>query len=409
MFAILSALSLESPALSSQEGQYKIAVGDVLTVTVYGDSGLTGTFPVGPDGTIGYPILGNVDVLGKSLEAVSDRIREDLSSHIANLAVAVAVKEYAPIFIVGDVQKPGRYEFRPGMIVLELFTLGGGLRETTALTDVSGLQLIQAQQDYEDMSLQLLSQEVRRARLMAELGGTEFSYSQAELGLGTDPNAVQKIIDSEMTLFRLRLARLEEEVRNLEAQKQHYVAEIETLEKSGVMRQEQFDLLSKDVDVSQELVTRGAASQAVLRERKRELLGMNQQLLEFGSFLARAQQNRNEIDRRILELRSTRKSEAANELTVIDLEIVRLRRKMAFSVQAMAEIGAAARRFSALDNLIKTEFSVVRQVNEEYKEFKVDEHTKIAAGDVVRVRLTLPAGTTGSPVPTGSARVGATD
>ncbi|WP_323690001.1 polysaccharide biosynthesis/export family protein [Rhizobium sp. AN95] len=108
---------------------YKVATGDVLTISVYGDPGLTGLFPVSADGTIGYPLLGNVNVVDQTVNEIGSRISRDLASHVANRSVAVAVKEYAPIFVVGDVQKPGKYEYRPGMIVLELFALGGGLRE----------------------------------------------------------------------------------------------------------------------------------------------------------------------------------------------------------------------------------------------------------------------------------------
>ncbi len=45
------------------------------------------------------------------------------------------------------------------------------------------------------------------------------------------------------------------------------------------MRSQQLELLDMDVNASKELVTRGAASEAALRERKRELLSMNQQVL----------------------------------------------------------------------------------------------------------------------------------
>ncbi len=98
------------------------------------------------------------------MNEIAVRISRELASHVANRSVAVAVKEYAPIFVVGDVQKPGKYEYRPGMIVLELFALGGGLRESNAQRDTSGIQLIAAQQEYEDMSMQLLSQDIRRVR-----------------------------------------------------------------------------------------------------------------------------------------------------------------------------------------------------------------------------------------------------
>ncbi|MCZ7852679.1 polysaccharide biosynthesis/export family protein [Agrobacterium salinitolerans] len=369
--------------------EYKVATGDVLTISVYGDPGLTGLFPVSADGTIGYPLLGNVNVIDQTVNEIGARISRDLARHVANRSVAVAVKEYAPIFVVGDVQKPGKYEYRPGMIVLELFALGGGLRESNTQRDTSGIQLIAAQQEYEDMSMQLLSQDIRRVRLEAELNDTEFEYKGDEIGLVRDRAALEKIVASETSLFRLRLSAQQDEKTNLEVQRQNFIQEIDTLQKSNVMRSQQLELLDMDVNASKELVTRGAASESALRERKRELLSMNQQVLESTSFLARAQQNKSEVERRILELKSKRHNDAATELRETSLDIMRLKKKLAFSLQSMAEIGSTARRVSSLEDMIQTKFFIVRQVAGTYSEIAADEHTQVRAGDVVRVRLSV--------------------
>lgn len=385
-------LAFASPSLA-QDASYKVAPGDTLAVTVYGDVGLSGVFPVSPEGTIGYPILGNISVKGQTLDEISGQINAGLKPHIPNLSAAVAIKEYAPVFIMGDVQKPGKYEFRPGMITLELFALGGGLREVTTQTDTSGVQLIAAQQDYEDQSLQLLSQDVKRARLEAELNDKPFDYPIPTQGIVRDPATVQNIVDSERQLYQLRLTNLDDDRSSLESQKQAYDEEIDMLQKSTLMRNQQFDLLKLDVDASQGLVTRGAASESVLRERQRELLAMNQQLLEAGSYLARAKQNKSEMERKLQELESKRKSDAATELRVVDLDMLRIRKKLEYSAQSMAEISAAARRVTNRAKVIQTQFSLVRLTDGQYQETTIDEHTQLQAGDLVRVRLAAPSET----------------
>jgi polysaccharide export outer membrane protein len=384
------------PASASKMQSYKVGAGDVLMITVYGDAGLTGLFPVSADGAIGYPLLGNIDVADKTVDEIGAQISRDLADHVPNRSAAVAIKEYAPIFIVGDVQKPGRYEYRPGMIVLELFALSGGLREPTARTDMSSIQLISAQQDYEDMSLQLLSQDVRRVRLEAERNNVAFEYNSNGPGLVRDAPTLEKIVEAEKSLYKLRRSVLQDEKTNLEVQRQNFVQEIYTLDKSNVMRNEQFQLLGLDVNASEELVSRGAASQSALRERKRELLAMNQQLLESTSFLARARQNKNEVERRILELENKRNNDAATELREIELDMVRLRRKMTFSLQIMAEIGAASRRVTNLEQTIQTKFSIVRHLSGEYDETEAGEQTTIRAGDVIRVSLVASGATESS-------------
>lgn len=390
---IISTLAvLLSPAsVMAQPQQYRVASGDVLSVSVYGDPDLTGLFPVSTDGTIGYPLLGNIDVINKTTTEIGAAINASLREHIPNLSVAVSVKEYAPIFVIGDIQNPGKYEFRPGMIALEAFALGGGLRQTDRALETSGVQLVAAQQEYDDTALQLLSQDIKRVRLEAEINGKPFEYDANATGTGVrDAATIQSMIAAERSLFELRLSTMESDRRNMEAQRDNYQEEIEMLEKSAALRNDQFNLVQLDVNASQGLVSRGAASESALRDRKRDLLAMNQQLLESGSFLARARQNKNEVERRIRELDDKRRNEAAAELRNITLDMIRLRKKMSAIVQTMAEIGAAAQRVTSLEQTVKTRFSVVRMVDGNYQEMPVEEHAEVKAGDIVRVQL-VPA------------------
>lgn len=159
------------------EGQaYRVGANDVLQVTVYGQPSLTGLYPVDVDGNIGYPIVGNIPVSGLTINEIGEKIAGSLSQHIPGLTVTATINQYAPVFVVGDVKAPGKYQFRPGMVALELMALGGGAgkAETPALT--AGMQLITVQQEYVDLQMQITAMTIRRARFEAELNGTEFNY-----------------------------------------------------------------------------------------------------------------------------------------------------------------------------------------------------------------------------------------
>ena len=160
VFACLHLLTASASPAFAQAPSYRVTNGDVLRITVYGDPGLSGSFPIGTDGTVGYPLLGNVAVTGKSVSEIREAIGTRLKEHIANLSVAVVVEAYAPVFVVGEVQKPGRYEFRPGMIALELFALGGGQKEALARGESAGIQLAGLRQDYADLGVPFLAQDV---------------------------------------------------------------------------------------------------------------------------------------------------------------------------------------------------------------------------------------------------------
>ncbi|MBA8878908.1 polysaccharide biosynthesis/export family protein [Phyllobacterium myrsinacearum] len=390
-FSSLLMFSFTAPRAYAAEAPYKIASGDVLLITVYGDTGLTGTFPVSVDGTIAYPILGNITVYNHTIAEIGQTITQSLLQHIPGLSASVAVKEYAPVFVIGDVQKPGKYEYRPGMIALELFALSGGLRQASDKLDTAGIQLVAARQEYADTSLQLFAQDVKRARLEAELNEKPFEYDLAS-GIDTieDKSDRQQVVDSERKLFDLRLSALESEATALQAQKKNYEEEITTLEQSTQLRNDEISLLEQNVKASQSLVDKGLTAQSTLRDTQRQLSAMRRDALEFGSFLARAKQNENAIEQRLLALRDSRSNDAAKDLRDIDLDIIRLRKKMAFIAQTMGEIGAAAQRVSSRDETVKLAFTVVRVVDGEYRETILSEHDMIRAGDILRAQLELP-------------------
>ncbi|MEK1886695.1 MAG: polysaccharide biosynthesis/export family protein [Phyllobacterium sp.] len=385
--SLLLLSSTASPAWAAEP--YKISTGDVLQVTVYGDAGLTGIFPVSVDGTIGYPILGNIPVANQTIPEVSNTISQALLQHIPGLSVSIAVKEYAPVFVIGEVKNPGKYEYRPGMIALELFALSGGLKEATDKMDTAGTQLVTARQDYSDTTLQLFAQSVKRARLAAELDNKPFEYVMEDVATEDQP-ARQQIVDGERRLFELRLSALHNEENSLRAQKDNYREEITTLEQSTKLRNDEITLLEQNVNASQTLVEKGLTSQSALRDTQRQLSSMRRDALEFGSFLARARQNENAIEQRILALNEQRANDAAKELRDMDLDIMRLRKKLTFIVQTMAEIGAAAQRATTRDRAVKLTFSVARMVDGKYMETEISEHDLIKAGDILRAQLSLP-------------------
>lgn len=392
--AVLGAvlLAITTGSADAAGAEYPVANGDVLRVTVYGDAGLSGSFPVGADGTIGYPLLGNLVVTGKSIEDIRKVIDDGLKVHIANLSVAVVVETYAPVYIVGEVQRPGKYEFRPGMIALELFALGGGQKEQLSENESGVSRLANLRLDYADLGVQLLAQDVKRTRLQAELDGQPFSYRASE-EIGTpDLRIVQQVVAAERTLFELRRASLEAELKSLEQQKIGYVEEIDTLEKSGKLRDGELALLSEDVRVASAMVERGLTSKTQLREKQREISATNRDVLEFGSFLARARQNLTVIDSQLISLRGQRRSEAAAELREVNIDILRLRRKMAYNIQAMAEAGIALQKKDG-SRQIAFRFSAIRMLDGTYQEVEVGQTDPVRAGDILRVSIVLDEAT----------------
>ncbi len=374
------------------DGQaYRVGANDVLQVTVYGQPSLTGLYPVDVDGNIGYPVVGNISVTGLTTNEISEKIAGSLSQHIPGLTVTATINQYAPVFVVGDVKAPGKYQFRPGMVVLELMALGGGAGKAESPALTAGMQLISAQQEYVDLQMQITAMAIRRARFEAELNGTDFTYTLPDQAAANKETVAltQKMLDGEKTVFNVRRNNLAAERRALEAQAASYGDEIQTLQQSIKLHDTEIGLLQENVDSSKSLVDRGLAAKSNLRDMERDLSATRRAALELASFLARARQNQLAMEQRIANLEEIRKSEAATNLQDIDLNIARMERRSNTQLQAMAEIAKSSGNISAATLRQKLVFSISRIVNGSFQDIVANESTEIKPGDILRVELDM--------------------
>jgi len=110
-------------------------VGDIFEIRVYGEKELSGSFRVGPDGTIRFPLVNEIPVKGRTAEDLADLLRERLADgFIRTPQVVVFVKEFRSkkIFVLGEVAKPGTFSYETGMNIVQAITMAGGLSSLSA-------------------------------------------------------------------------------------------------------------------------------------------------------------------------------------------------------------------------------------------------------------------------------------
>lgn len=114
-----------------EDAAYRIAPGDVLQVRVYSQDGLSGRERVREDGKLSIPLLQDVPAAGLTPTALAEQIQLRLKALINAPVVTISVVESRPVqvSVLGEVVRPGRYTFEPGMGVLEGLALAGGPSE----------------------------------------------------------------------------------------------------------------------------------------------------------------------------------------------------------------------------------------------------------------------------------------
>lgn len=109
---------------------YIVGEGDVLKITVYDHDDLTTITRVSGEGSITFPLLGEVNVKGLTLPQISQKIASLLSDgYIVNPQVSIFIQEFRSkkAFIIGEVNKPGLYVLPGQTTLLSLLSEAGGL------------------------------------------------------------------------------------------------------------------------------------------------------------------------------------------------------------------------------------------------------------------------------------------
>ena len=121
----------EAPDPSPAGNEYTISVGDVLSVQVWEQPGMSGRMRVRSDGRISLPFVNDVDAAGKTPVGLAGDLEAGLKSVVLNPKVTVVVEESKPqtmsISVLGEVAKPGVQALEPGAGVAQALAAAGGL------------------------------------------------------------------------------------------------------------------------------------------------------------------------------------------------------------------------------------------------------------------------------------------
>jgi polysaccharide biosynthesis/export protein len=109
--------------------EYLVGPGDKLDIAILGHTDLNRVAEVRGDGTIDFPLIGDVPVAGKALPQISREMTRTLGKdYIINPQVTVNIKEYGSqwVTVIGEVTKPGRQLLKQKMRLIDLLAEAGG-------------------------------------------------------------------------------------------------------------------------------------------------------------------------------------------------------------------------------------------------------------------------------------------
>ena len=131
LLAILPMAALaQNPATPPASDQsYTLNAGDVLDISVWREDDLQRQVLVLPDGTISFPLAGQIVAAGRTIEDVQQTISDRLERYIPGAVVTVSVLNVSgnKVYVIGAVNNPGEFQVTRSIDVMQALSLAGGL------------------------------------------------------------------------------------------------------------------------------------------------------------------------------------------------------------------------------------------------------------------------------------------
>jgi len=124
--------SAELPGDEAVSQNYQIGPEDSIEVQVWKNADLSRTVTVRPDGKISLPLIGDVQAAGLTAGQLTEAVTEKLQTYYKEPAqVTVIIHEVNSyvIYVLGEVNKQGKYIVRTGTTLLQAISLAGGFTQ----------------------------------------------------------------------------------------------------------------------------------------------------------------------------------------------------------------------------------------------------------------------------------------
>lgn len=118
--------------------EYRINVGDKLSVRLFYNPDLNQEITVRPDGKISLQLVHELDVIGKTPSELTAMLNEKYSKFLQEPELVVIVNAFAghKVYVGGEVSQPGAKEIVGPTTILNAITLAGGFKDTARLNEV---------------------------------------------------------------------------------------------------------------------------------------------------------------------------------------------------------------------------------------------------------------------------------
>ena len=367
-------------------GDYRLAPGDRVTLIVYDQPQLSGQFTIDGGGGLLLPLAGSVTLSGLTLSEAQKLIQDRFAEgFLVQPAVSVRITEYRPIFVTGNVRKPGSYRFMIGQSVKAAIAAAGGEGEPVELNSTGAVSdYITAQQHVRQLEADHSYLLMRKARLEAQRDGQDSFIMPTLASLGRHDVDLDLAYSTESDTFSRLADAYRGQIRDLQSQRPRIEAEINAVTDEIAKQNEHLAIVNSHLVDLQSLFDKGLLRKDVLLNQQIEKSLVEGQVSNLQAQVARLRQTMGDLDIRLGDVKAnylrqnlTELQDATQRLRDVETSIGPARRLLQVKAQ-----GADA---DVDDSDYSIRISRVR--NGGMVTFDATEETMMSPGDVVEVKL----------------------
>ena len=150
-----------------QSKNYILQSGDLVDIKVFMEPNMDRVLRISSNGTVTYPLVGNIKIGGYSVSEAEAQLAEKLKFYIRNPQVSMLIKEYSNkmVYVLGQVKKPSEIAIPPEktITVLEAVTSVGGFTDIANTSKVKVLRMENGKQKSIDVDVNAIMKQGKKA------------------------------------------------------------------------------------------------------------------------------------------------------------------------------------------------------------------------------------------------------
>ncbi len=400
------------------ETEYKLGPRDKVRIQVFewrpardeifAWEALNAEYTIDVSGRLALPLVGQVPAAGSStgeLAAVISRRLQERMGTVTEPDTTVEIVQYRPFYIVGQVEKPGEYAFRPGLTVLQAVSISGGLLRSTGADAMSlARDLVKSEGDETLMEHEHDMLLARHARLTAELDGHNSVVFPSVLAAKKNIPAIEALMENERLVFNSRLKSFNTQMSALSQLKSNLEKEVTSLGRQVEAHNRRVELLERELGGIRTLAKKGLATTPRLLGLERNLAQLQGDGLRLESRQTAVSQDITRTEISMIELQTKRANDITQAMQDTSIQLARIGTRKLVNGRLLTDTrqrAALQMSQTAEINRIIPNYLIVRTLAGDSFELTANETSVLLPGDTLKVEMQL-AGGAGSDAGAGS-------